>query len=231
MNCRLKAEELEKASKILLKRPKPKSSKTHKDIATIVERLFPKEKGFNVRNEYPTIGSHVDIAVFYEGKKHCVIEVEGPSHFYPGTEILNSKTRFKYYLLKQEWPRVISIPAMEFTKYLSEKERFNYVEKVIKSNEMEEPTIKETQGLAVVTITDEKPVEPSPAAAAAKPATFKFSTAAKPFTPSFSTNEKPVTSSFSAGAAPMKQPQVLIYAGVANVAVSNAKELPKPTGF
>ena len=137
MDFKLGTEELEKASKILLEQPKPKSSKTHREIAAIVERLFPNEKGYRIENEYPTIGSHADIAVFYKGKEHCVIEVEGPSHFYPGTEILNSKTRFKYYLLGQEWPRLISIPAKEFTKYPLEQEQLKYLEGMIKPIELE----------------------------------------------------------------------------------------------
>ena len=60
------------------------------------------------------------------GQKLC-IEVDGPSHFYTNTRIMNSSTLMKHRHLKASGWFVISLPYWEWDKLKTIHEKRNYL--------------------------------------------------------------------------------------------------------
>ena len=159
---------------------------------------FQVNKVLVLKNEFPTIGSHSDIAVFYKRQKCCVIEIDGPVHYYPDNITLKPKSQFKQYLLQLEWPKVISVPTELFRKCPTKAGKIEYLKGLIKLEELLKSEIKDNAGSAAA----------SPVHSLKAPVKSVLSAAAKPFKSNLSAAAKPFMPSFLAAATPVQQPSI-----------------------
>jgi hypothetical protein len=87
-------------------------------VAAGVRKFFSPHDSYQILEECLAACSRIDVALIHKGveknSKIAAIQVDGPSHFKPSTQLLNYQTLFNTELLGYEgWPIVLRIPYFQ----------------------------------------------------------------------------------------------------------------------
>jgi hypothetical protein len=72
---------------------------------------------------------------YFLPEENCVIEYDGPDHFYPLQTQLNENSKFKYKNIKEKFSsRIVIVPHFEYSRYDSPELAFFFLKKLIFKN-------------------------------------------------------------------------------------------------